>query len=71
MANTIKHKRSNSSGAVPNPSDLEDGEIALNTADGEIFFKKQDGTVKPVASDAEDAAIAMAIAPWQIRSKTK
>lgn len=62
MANTIKHKRSSTSGDTPSASDLEDGELALNTADGEIFLKKQDGTVKPVVSDAEANAIVMAIA---------
>jgi hypothetical protein len=38
-ANIIKFKRSNTTGSVPVPSVLQDGEIALNTYDGKLFFK--------------------------------
>lgn len=62
MANTIQLKRSSSAGAVPAANDLAEGELALNTADGEVFFKKSDGTVKSVSADAEASAIVMAIA---------
>jgi len=45
-ANIIKFKRSNTTGSVPVPSALQDGEIALNTYDGRLFFKTtQDGGV--------------------------
>ena len=40
MAQIIKHKRSSSAGAVPSVSALVLGEIALNTNDGKMFFKK-------------------------------
>ena len=39
MANTIQLKRSSSAGAVPAANDLAEGELALNTADGEVFLK--------------------------------
>jgi len=38
-ANIIKFKRSNTTGSVPVSSVLQDGEIALNTYDGKLFFK--------------------------------
>ena len=44
MAQTIKLKRSASAGAVPGTSDLELGEIALNTRDGAVYIKKNDGS---------------------------
>jgi hypothetical protein len=37
MANTIKIKSSETPAAVP--SSLADGELALNRADGELFYK--------------------------------
>ena len=44
MANTIKLKRSAVSGKVPTTSDLQLGEIALNTYDGKAYMLKDDGT---------------------------
>ena len=44
MANVVKLKRSAVSGNVPTTSQLELGEVALNTFDGDLFFKKDDGT---------------------------
>ena len=45
MAQTIKLKRSNTSGAVPTTSQLSVGELALNTRDGKIYMRKYvDGT---------------------------
>ena len=40
MANVVKLKRSAVSGRNPQTSDLELGEVALNTYDGNLFFKK-------------------------------
>jgi len=62
MANTVKVKRSSTSGDVPTSSDLEDGEIAVNTADGAMFFKKSDNSIQTVGGGATGTAIAMAIA---------
>lgn len=43
MANLIKIKRSNVHNKVPQTTDLELGELALNTYDGKLFLKKNDG----------------------------
>lgn len=48
MANTIKIKRSSVSGKVPTTSQLELGELAVNTYDGKLYTKKDDGTVSIV-----------------------
>ena len=44
MAQTIKLKRSSTEGKVPATSALSLGEIAINTHDGRVFFKKNDGS---------------------------
>jgi hypothetical protein len=44
MANTVRLKRSAVQGRTPTTSDLALGEIALNTYDGKLFIKKNDGT---------------------------
>ena len=44
MANTIILKRSSTPGKTPTTSQLALGEIAINTYDGRIFIKKDDGT---------------------------
>ena len=49
MANTIQLKRSSVASKVPTTSDLELGELALNTSDGKLFTKKiDDGTASIV-----------------------
>ena len=40
MAQTIKLKRSSTTGNVPNTSQLDLGELAINTTDGKMFIKK-------------------------------
>ena len=44
MAQTIKLKRSATQGKVPSTGNLALGEIAVNTYDGRLFFKKNDGS---------------------------
>jgi hypothetical protein len=48
----IKFKRSSVAGKAPIATDLETGELAINTNDGKLFTKKDDGTIldlsKPV-----------------------
>lgn len=44
MAQTIKLKRSSEGGQAPSTSDLALGEVAINTHDGKMFIKKDDGT---------------------------
>ena len=49
MANTIKIKRSSTASDTPSASDLEVGELAVNTADAKLFTKHTDGSVKELA----------------------
>lgn len=44
MAQTILHKRSATASNVPSVGDLSLGELAINTSDGKLFFKKDDGS---------------------------
>lgn len=44
MANTVKLKRSAVASAVPTTAQLELGEVAINTFDGKLFIKKNNGT---------------------------
>ncbi|RPG31761.1 MAG: hypothetical protein CBB72_011385 [Muricauda sp. TMED12] len=44
MATVLRHKRNSSTGSTPTTSDLALGEIAINTYDGKLFIKKNDGS---------------------------
>lgn len=44
MSTNIKLKRSSVEGKQPNTSILDLGEVAINTFDGKLFFKKDNGT---------------------------
>lgn len=44
MATTFRLKRSAVAGKIPAPADLALGELALNTHDGRLFTKRDDGT---------------------------
>jgi len=48
MATRILFKRSNVPGVVPRPEDLAEGELGINTADGRLFIRTSDGTVKEI-----------------------
>jgi len=48
MAINIELKRSAVPGRVPTTSSLNLGEIAINTYDGKVYFKKNDGTASIV-----------------------
>ena len=48
MAQNIKLKRSSVSGKVPTTSNLEAGELAINTADGKVFFERDNNTVQGI-----------------------
>jgi hypothetical protein len=49
MANTVVLKRSAVTGRNPTTGDLALGELALNTYDGNLFFKKDNGTASIVS----------------------
>ena len=44
MAATVKIKRSSTASSSPTTSDLELGELAVNTHDGKLFYKRDNGT---------------------------
>jgi len=69
----IQLKRSAVVGKIPTPADLEDGELALNTADGILYYKNNQGNISSLSSGgggstalteqiATEKAIIMAIA---------
>ena len=49
MSNTIKPKRSSTASSTPGADDLEIGEIAINTADGKLFVKHTDNSIKEIS----------------------
>lgn len=58
MASKIRHIRSSIPGKIPDAGQLEVGQIAINTADGKIFTKKDNGDI--VAIQAVDPGVASA-----------
>ena len=68
MAQTIKLRRSSSSGAVPTTSQLELGEVAINTYDGKMYIKKNVGGTETVveigAANFADAIITRGITTY-------
>jgi Protein of unknown function (DUF1565) len=50
MANVIRLKRSSVPGKIPDASDLIVGEIAVNTADGVLYTKHSDNTIKSIGN---------------------
>lgn len=54
MADTFLLKRSATPGAVPQPAQLQLGEMAMNTADGKVYVKKSNGTVVEVGGGLQD-----------------
>jgi hypothetical protein len=55
MSITIELKNSNVSGRAPTVSDLEWGELAINTADGKLFYKKYVEETEAGVIDSFDA----------------
>lgn len=68
MPNTIRLKRSATAGKVPLPSDLQLGELAINSNDGKLYLKRDNGAasiveVGPVTSVAgRTGAVALTVA---------
>ena len=46
MSTKIRHKRSAVAGKKPTISQLESGELAINTADGKVFLLRDDNTIQ-------------------------
>lgn len=65
MAHVIKPKRSETASSVPQSSDLETHEIAMNVTDGKIYTKAANGSIVTVGTSggqSEDDVLALAIA---------
>ncbi len=45
----IKPKKTSVAGEIPSPADLEVSELAVNTADGKLFVKHTDDTIKEIS----------------------
>ena len=54
MAQNIKLKRSSVPGKVPTVAQLDAGEIAINTADGRLFFERDDSTIQHIVTTNSD-----------------
>lgn len=77
MANTVRLKRSAVQGKAPVVGDLELGELALNTYDGKLFTKKNDGTASIVEiggsggvtdGDKGDIAVSSSGSTWTVEA---
>ena len=52
MANTIQHKRSSTATTIPTSGQLAAGELAVNTADGKLYLKKDDASIVQIGGPA-------------------
>ena len=57
MANTIKIKQSAVAAKVPTTGDLVLGELALNTYDGKLYAKKDNGTASIIQIGASSVTV--------------
>jgi hypothetical protein len=53
MSDVVLWKRSDVPGKVPLSTDLQLGELAINTADGVLFMKKNDESVIQIGGSNE------------------
>jgi hypothetical protein len=62
MSNTIQLKRSATAGKIPLITDVELGELAMNTADGKLFMKKKGtpNTIVEIGGGGDDTKVAKA-----------
>ncbi len=56
MAQVIKVKQSSVAGKVPTTTQLQLGELALNTTDGKLYFKKNVSGTESVVTVSASAA---------------
>jgi len=56
MSTVIKLKRSETASSVPQTSDLQVGELAINTADKKIYVKDSGNNIIEVANQTTAAA---------------
>ncbi|TXH00950.1 MAG: hypothetical protein E6R09_07670 [Rhodocyclaceae bacterium] len=56
MAQVIKVKQSSVAGKVPTTTQLQLGELALNTTDGKLYFKKNVSGTESIVTVSASAA---------------
>jgi hypothetical protein len=61
MATLLKLKRSAVANKIPQPEDLDFGEIAINYQDGIIYYKKPNGTVAALGGGGSGGAVGRSI----------
>jgi len=61
MASKIKHLRSSVAGRAPTAAQMDEGQLALNTADGKLFMKKSDSTVREITKQIHDGDTSVSI----------
>jgi len=61
MVSKVKFKRSDVTGKIPLASDLEEGQIALNTTDGKVFLKQADGSIRETTKQIHDQDTSVSI----------
>lgn len=63
MSQLVKLKRSAIEGKIPFVGDIELGEVAINTFDGRMFIKKDDGNQEVIEIGKEQTANEMSFDP--------
>tara|TARA_S200000501_G_scaffold359297_1_gene385031 strand:- start:1189 stop:1383 length:195 start_codon:yes stop_codon:yes gene_type:complete len=62
VATVIKLKKSESANSVPSTSDLQVGEVAINSTDKKMYVRDSGNNIVQVASNDVEEATALAIA---------
>lgn len=60
MANTIKIKTNSTSGSVPTTSNLVAGELGLNTADGQLYYRTASNTIAAITDTIDGGVVSPA-----------
>ena len=70
MANTVKLKKSSVSGKIPQSADLDYGELALNYADGKLFFKDSSNAIQSFSTTVDLSSYATLTGVQTLTNKT-
>jgi hypothetical protein len=71
MANIVKIKRSAVASKIPTTTDLELGELAINTFDGKLFTRKDDGTASIIEIGSGGGGITYSLKTANYTAKDK